>query len=350
MNYFFPNIIQKDESLDLNTDFPEKTINSGKNAITWILRNTKKIKSRKVYMPAFVCSSALNGVINAGFEPIFIDNKKDSIHCSYDDIFKNPIADVVLLVHLFGELHPDTSKITKYCNSNGLFLIHDAAQSYGIEESLMGINYPIIYSFGYGKSSSAAGGAIIRYSNLPNLRKPNYSKLIDIINRYSFYSRLYENIYKLNKLDYVLLKFCRFMGLINSNKISSMTSFQKVIAANVISKIKYQSNDRVIRYNILVDCISLNPYLKTVLSGNGLKFKFLCFCKYINEFKNYLIINKVPFYQLYPDINETKNKELKLPNFFEFSPCVFEFSTESSIPIKEIHRVGDLIKKFNIEI
>lgn len=147
MNYFFPSFLSQNDLKNISGEL-DFTVNSGENAIRLLLRSYNLPKGSKVLIPIFVCDSLKKSVIKEGLEPFYIDLKADgTFWADYSNISQQAgqIA-AVILVHLYGYLHPDTEIIMNECKQHHLPLIHDAAQSFGIDENKLTYSSGIVYS------------------------------------------------------------------------------------------------------------------------------------------------------------------------------------------------------------
>src|SRR3990167_9229671 len=135
-------------------------VDSGTGALRLLLRNLNLSKGAKVAIPAFVCDSVSRAVILEGLVPVFFDLIDATFWTDYEEKkIKDENIKAVIVVHLYGFIHPASERITRFCRDSQIKLIHDAAQSFGINESLLAAdNNGVFYSFGPGKSSTACCG------------------------------------------------------------------------------------------------------------------------------------------------------------------------------------------------
>src|SRR6185437_7507888 len=238
MNYFFPSFI---ESVDVKQNILpqlEITVNSGTNALRLLLRSFNLSPGDKIAIPAFVCDSVKFAVEQEKFTAVLLDLKPDNTFwTSYNiDYIKSENIKAVILVHLYGFIHPDSAEIIDLCKKNNIKLIHDAAQSYGIDEKLLNNGNGIVYSFGPGKSTTAAGGAWIKVleenNNIYSLSKPTFLSFQSAKAKFFLKSRIFG--YKFSKYESLLNKI---LSKINSNVIFSMSGFQLKMASYSISKL-----------------------------------------------------------------------------------------------------------------
>lgn len=351
MYYYFPNIVSEDFTLTEGESIKKKSVNSGENAIALLLRYFKLSREDKIAIPAFVCSSVVKAVNKAGCVPYYLDLFEHSYHANYDlQLLQKENIKVVILVHLYGQLHPQTEELKQYCKEHNIFLIHDAAQSYGINKKALE-GYPVVYSFGPGKSSAAAQGAIIENIAVDDILKvtepPKYPVFTDRLSQKFFLDRMYKKKVKnvgwwSNKVDSFAWR------LLNKRKdvFERMTVYQCRVAESVMELVEVKKQERIDRYQFLESIFQKKDSIKVLKSeGDNLAFKIVVEADDRKKFASYLKQNKVPYYQLYEDIS--KNEEINSLEFFnKMAPLIFEFSTEASVPMKEMERVGEILANY----
>jgi dTDP-4-amino-4,6-dideoxygalactose transaminase len=346
MNYYFPTAI---DSLQFNQDIsPELkfNVNSGANAIRTLLRSFNlPIKSR-VAIPAFVCSSVKQAVEAENLTPILFDLKpEDTFWTSYDfNLVSELKIKAIILVHLYGFVHPDAEDIANFCEGNNIKLIHDAAQSYGINEQYLMKGDGIVYSSGPGKSTAAAGGAWIKNHHIRTLFQVNKSPLLHFQNlraRLFLKSRMYG--YCLNNYEKALRLILNKI-YVNQTGIYTMSSFQLKMTSYLISNLSIISILRNERYFLLEEAIKNNPFFKIICKdSNGLNFKIVFFVlEDIDRFKLFLTQNKIPYFSLITSVE----KNHTLFNFKNNASRILEISCESSIPKEEIKRISSILQSY----
>lgn len=351
VDYYFPNIVTEDLVFTGGESIQKKSINSGENALALLLRYFKLSQGDKVAIPAFVCSSVVKAVKKAECEPYYLDLFEHSYHTNYDlELLRKENVKAIILVHLYGQLHPQTEELKKFCNEHHIFLIHDAAQSYGINKKVLE-RYPIVYSFGPGKSSAAAKGAIIENVAVDDILKftesPKYPTFVDRLSRKFFLDRMYEKrtgkgSWWSSKVDSLAWRF-----LNKRNDVPErMTNYQCKVAESVMALVDVKKQERKNRYQFLENILGNKGSIKVLKSeGDNLSFKIVVEADDQKKFASYLKQNEVPYYQLYEDLS--KNEKINSLEYFnKMAPLIFEFSTEASIPMKEIERVGDVLANY----
>jgi dTDP-4-amino-4,6-dideoxygalactose transaminase len=351
MNYFFPSLItaKEMESTDVfrNLNF---TFNSGENAIRLLLRSYGLAQGSVVALPVYVCDSLKQAVISEGFNPLYMDLKPDGsfwTDCNTEKI-KAANARVLILVHLYGFIHPDTEVLMDFCKGNHMFLIHDAAQSYGIDESRLGYSSGLVYSFGPGKSATAALGAMAQ-----GLKESYYQEHVTVKSNFSTQAIRAELFLKSRTYGYHLsfkdkLKG-RLAALLPENKqIASMSPYQVKAAALALKAIEAKRDARKKNYEILTTSLEGKHKLRIAYDdGAGLYFKLVLRVDGDAEaFKNYLTQRKVPFFSLRDSLRIGREEFNTFEHFTEAAPRLIELSTEASIPVDEIKRVAMVIQNW----
>lgn len=350
MNYFFPSILT---SLNFSKGkLPEGflSVNSGKNAIRLLLRSYKLKVGSKIALPLYVCDSLKQSVLKEGLTPLYLDLKSDGTFWSdYNlELLQKERPAAVILVHLYGFLHPDTKAVMDFFKSSNIFLIHDAAQSYGIDENALTYSSGLVYSFGPGKSSTAAGGAIVKglekgfYES--NCHPASNSSIQKFKINLFLKSRIYGFTYSL--ADKILQKLIyRFK---TKDEISKMTDFQLSAASTVMQLVNEKIGERKTRYRALKTAIEGNSLLRVSFEDEkGLCFKMvLAITGDVLKFKDYLSKNNVPFFSLSEELLLEKEKHSGYAVFSKNAQCFVELSTEASLPMEEILRVADVLKKY----
>ncbi len=347
MNYYFPGIITSKGQLSGIKPLDGFTVNSGESAMILLMRCAGIKEGDKVAIPAFVCNSLRRAIKAVGGIPVYLDLNDDHT-CITNYSLSEMAAEnckVVILVHLYGQLHPYTKQIEAFCQANHIFLIHDMAQSYGLPTADLHKDFPVVYSFGPGKSTTAAGGALIVWENnkMKNMVLPNASFPQRIRARIFLSSRVYGKKIATSSrmMEKVLDKF--FPA---SDRITRMGKLQLQAAAYVINKFETTSSARMQRWSIMHNACTHHQYLAHALPHeHTLGFKYIIDAgAYAQAFEQYLIKHGIPFYCLGKDV--ISEEKLHLPTFNKNATCFFELSCEASIPLEEITRVAVLIAAF----
>tara|TARA_B100000795_G_C22793073_1_gene437888 strand:+ start:87 stop:1133 length:1047 start_codon:yes stop_codon:yes gene_type:complete len=346
MSYFFPSpITKKDLSFSKNDDY-DSIFNynflGGKEALKLLLQSNVK-KGDKVVVPSFVCNSVLAPVLELECLPIMMDLLGNETFITNYDVEKMYGAKAVILVHLYGETHPQTASIVSWCEKNDVLLINDFAQSFSLDLLKSNLSN-IIISFGPGKSSSAAcGGVLINLKSTKEISKRNNSFLAELVVKLKSVNYFNKRIYGEGLLEGILDKigFKLYSIFIKDSSCFQMSKYQKRMAFVLLNNFERYSFLRLNRWNIIKSSFTENKNFIILNNTVGEKFKLLLFCRSENEFSKYLEINKIPFFRLFK-----KTQTTKLPFFNKNAHYMFELSIESSIDDNEINRVVSLLKLF----
>lgn len=347
MKYFFPGPLASSALPAGSLAGYLFTVNSGENALRLILRSYNIGKGARIAVPLYVCDSVKNAVLKEGMQPVYFDlHTGNSYWTNYDKaLLEKEKPSVLILVHLYGFLHPDTKDLMEYCKAKGIFLVHDLAQCYGL--NVADITYgSIFYSFSAGKSTTAAGGAIITDMDeefyTRNVKKPR--TLAAIKAALFMKSRIYS--YTLSPIERMGLRLLRRYDF--TAEITTMTSLQKKAADYVMSVIGKIKQERQLRYNLLSSAVKDNPSFTIPYSSSvGMYFKFIVYVK--NDpakFNAYLNNAQVPHFSLFNTESVARQSAKEAVNFQQNAVHFVEFSTEASLPIDEVKRVAEVLKAY----
>lgn len=344
--HLFPNPFKYSDKFPNDLGSLKFTVDSGESALRIALKSFSLPANAKIAIPAYSCNSVYQSVVKEGFIPVYFDLKPGNTYwADYDSerLLKENIK-VLIFTHLYGFIHPDTIVLNEFCKKNEIKIIHDAAQSFGVDESFFG-NDIIVYSFSSGKSSTAAaGGEICNLSKQEiGLRKPN---AVQNLSARLFFNTRYVD-YQFPKLNAKLIALLNKFGSDEVN-FFEMSDFQKTKALQAKYIAKHFGSERKERYDILKQSLSANTKLKITYDDiKGLYFKMVIFVPdKVDDFIEYLKQNSIIYYRLAKDINAVERRIESLPlfskNYFNF----VEISTERSIDLNEIKRIAGLLAAY----
>jgi len=349
ISYYFPGLIDTVRLPETKSKETSFNLNSGSNAVRLILRSFNLKQGAKVALPLYVCDSLKEAVIKEGLQPVYLDLiAPGTFWASYDErtLLEYEVA-AVILVHPYGYIHPDNEKIIKFCKDNKIFLVHDTAQSYGVDESKLEYG-SVFYSFGPGKSSTAAGGGMIKDMDTEFYKK-NVSRpsMFSNLRAYLFMkSRIYGATYSL--ADKVGLRI--ISRIHEQDKLYGMNSLQQKASNYVLQLIPKKKDERTTKYNLLKQALIGHPYLVTPYEHkDGLNFRMVIYVKEgkVEAFKSYLGHNKVPYHCLYRGISLGNENIDRLSNYKSTAHNIIDVSCEACLPISEVERVAKILKNFN---
>jgi dTDP-4-amino-4,6-dideoxygalactose transaminase len=154
----------------------------GRTALVIALKTLGVGQGKSVIVPSFTCEVVVNAVKYCGAKPIFADVDPDTFNVRPEQIeakiSKNTQA--VIFIHCYGQ-PADVNEILEVARKNDLFVIEDAAHSFGAEYhgSKVGIFGDVsIFSFTKNMNCSS-GGALVTNSDDLILKARNFLKNFD---------------------------------------------------------------------------------------------------------------------------------------------------------------------------
>lgn len=231
-------------------------VSSGTNALYLSLKALGIQKGDEVLVPSMSWHSTFTSIIMSGATPVPVDIDEDLI-ISTKDIkkFLNKKTKAVVLVHFTG-LVSKINELKKFCKSNNLYLIEDAAQAFGAkfngkragsigDIAAFSLN-PIKIFSGYGESGMICTSnkiikkklEILRYAGL--IKKKNYECHEPELNHKIDELQASLLLHKLNKVDFLIKK-----------RINNAEYYQKFLSKK-IEKPKFKKNFEHIYYTYTV--------------------------------------------------------------------------------------------------
>jgi len=158
--------------------------NSGRTALMAILKaldlepgspasaSEEAMAGKEVLLQAFTCNAAVNPVLWAGLEPVYVDCDEDNFNIDIEDLKKKITSKskVIIVQHTFG-LPAEMVKILEIAKQNNLILIEDCAHSLGAEycnQKVGTFGRAAFFSFSRDKVISSVYGGMIA-TNDPSL-------------------------------------------------------------------------------------------------------------------------------------------------------------------------------------
>lgn len=110
------------------------SFNSGRSSFFAILKTLNLPKESNVLLQAFTCNAAINPVLWANLNPIYIDCNQDDYNIDVEDLkIKITLNSKILMCqHTFG-MPANMSEIENFAKGHNLILIEDCAHSLGAE-------------------------------------------------------------------------------------------------------------------------------------------------------------------------------------------------------------------------
>ena len=210
----FKNILEK----KLQYYFPNSNFfffNHGRSGFYFLLKKLKNKHRKKVLINSLTLFEMINMIIYADYEPIFIDNKKNSFESNTIDLIDQHIDDIgfVVITHLNGlnkeifEIKNKIDQINKHRPiERKIYLIEDNAVSFGAK-----------YNDNY--SGSIGDFSILSFNIMKNITSLTGGALID--NHHIFQNDLFEDtLIKITFFDlFKKISFFFILQVLNSKLI-----------------------------------------------------------------------------------------------------------------------------------
>jgi len=223
------------EKLDYTTGKKWIYASNGKSAIYHIL---KDLNVDKILIPVYICSSVLVPLRELNIKPIFYDLDIDDLNPSIESIkklSKKYDVSAVLVASMYGN-PANLTEIEQYCKENNLFMVDDAAQSFGakLNNRYIGtFGNAGFFSFSPGKPTTGHMGSFF-WSNNSIVIKREKQCLLHHIKWINFYF----NRYKIYESNFCTKKFLSFVDRV-INKLFSfwnddICEFEKDILGGIL--------------------------------------------------------------------------------------------------------------------
>ena len=215
--------------LDLEYSF---SFNSGRSAFLAVLKGLDLESGKEVLLQGFTCNAAVNPVLEANLNPIFVD-VDDSLNMDPSDLKKkiSKKSKVVVVQHTFGK-PADLKEIKKICERHNLILIEDCAHS--LEAEFQGkkvgtFGKAAFFSLGRDKViSSVYGGVAVTDDPVLGERIKKYYNNLNQPGSYWIFQQLMHPIltsfakplYGISKLGRYLLAAFQKIGLLSKSVAS----------------------------------------------------------------------------------------------------------------------------------
>lgn len=136
--------------------------------------------SGNVAMPCYACPTIRDAIIAAGAKPVFCDIDSDDLNMSFDSFvqFCSQIEiSCVIIPSLYGN-PADLLRFEAYCSEKGIYIIDDAAQSFGAKldnKYLSSYGNAGVIAFSPGKATPAPMGALLWTEKEYSWRRTNHA-------------------------------------------------------------------------------------------------------------------------------------------------------------------------------
>ena len=317
--------------------FPKSNIflfNHGRSGFFLLLKYFNKRTKKKVLINSLTLFEMINMVIYAEYDPVFIDNKKNSFETNTIELinkYQEEIAFVVV-THLNGlnnEIFEIKNKIDQI-NKNRkqedkIYLVEDTAVSFGAKYKNVfcgAVGDFSILSFNIMKNiTSLTGGALVDNINIINSKKINFSQskvsikditkkiffvfLLQFLNSkiiFPFFFVFIKFAYKRN-INFFLRKYRTDFQTYISNSIpfdflKKISNFQLFLLSDQLEDIEFNNNIRIENSKYLYENLKDNKNLlfpQKIFNQENIYIDFPILCKK-KEYKDYIFLKSFDSY------------------------------------------------------
>lgn len=313
----------------------------------------KPLNITTILVPVYICETVLIPLKKLNIKPIFYDLDIADLNASLDSIkflAEKYNVKTLLIASIYGN-PANLIEIEKYCSANNIFLIDDAAQSFGakLDNKYIGTyGNAGFFSFSPGKPTAGHMGSFFWSEKNINIRRTNhcfvhYLKWLDFnINRYNIY----------NQTNYIFSKtinlLSRFFLKITNTINDDLCKFENELLGGILADTLADSFSFRNTYQTRFEkCFSDNQYFRVIkaLLGEPNNHKLvLVFHKddIVDQFTDYMFqcsIYAGRGYHLLSD--DLKN----LPNALKIRNKVVELPIEDNI--EKMNYLFEKVAKFN---
>ena len=264
----------------LNTDTNKKWnyASYGRISLYHIL---KPLNIDKILVPIYICSTILEPLKKLNIKPIFYDLEIEDLNASLESIdylSRKHNVTTVLIASMYGN-PANMFEIEKYCKENNIFMIDDAAQSFGSKlnhKDVGTFGNAGFFSFSPGKPTAGHMGSFY-WSDINSeiIRTKNcFAHYVRWLFFYLTRYKVYETPSFVKKIVTLLYLFTdKYINLYNDN----ICEFEKSILGGILNE-KYEFRQKY--HNKFVKKFSSNIYFKVIksLRGNPNNHKFVICC------------------------------------------------------------------------
>lgn len=307
----------------------------------------KPLDIKKILVPAYICSTILESLKKLQINPIFYDLEIEDLNASLesiDSLSKKYSIKTLLIASMYGN-PADLSKIENYCKKNNIFLIDDAAQSFGskLNDKYVGtFGDAGFFSFSPGKPTAGHMGSFF-WSNENYVIKRNNHCLSHYVRWIYFYITRYKSyesnsfIKKICTLLYIFTD--KYFDLYNDN----ICKFEKNILGGILVE-KFSFRKKY--HDIFIEKFSNNNCFKIIKSIRGVPNNHkivLCFNQrdVAKKFIEYMKDNEIFVLNGYTLLSTNFDD---LPNAKSIDKKIVELPIEDSL--KKMNYIFSKIEEF----
>lgn len=343
----------------------------GREAIKLALDISGLPKGSKVGVNGFTCFVVYQAIVEAGYEPVYIDIDGRSLNYNISTIEKAVDIKALIIQNTLGN-PVDINPIVSFCNKRGILIIEDMAHSVGSRYST-GVDVGTIgdftaLSFSQDKSiDSVSGGALVVrnkkfISKLNNIELASIdvdSQLLDrIYPSLTFQIRKLYSVY-LGKLFHFIIKKIKLlsdpMGKLTQIRYHRLQYWYANLALNSFSNL-----DKKIKHSKKIVEIYLSNLNEKIVSKNILgnydlssNIRFPIFVNNRNSLIKFLKENQIYVSDIWYDSPVAPSKLMSRTNYADNCPesekiskQIVNLPTHINVSVKEAERISALINKW----
>lgn len=326
-------------------------VDSGRKAITLLLKSFNFDRGEKVGVPCMICSSVVRAIKNADLTPVFFDIAPDFRFRFEETPLKKANIKCLILPHFFGYLNPDTRLFLEWAKENNVKIIQDTAQSY----KLLFEGKPVIecgdggiYSFGPGKAINAAGGCLVYGLNDTIAVCPNF-----VIKAWSnFYAKKLlsgrlNNRKKSNLIGFIDKINSLFVRIVKSP--FKVNSIQQKAILKLACRFEDISEERSKRWQLFYDNLNPDGFKRLPYLENSMKYKYVFYMdespagidQFIKEVESKGI--NVSHFSYFRIDNKFNNNEITIRNYNKVRHQLLEISCEATISMENTLKAIEIL-------
>jgi dTDP-4-amino-4,6-dideoxygalactose transaminase len=333
------------------------TVESGTEALALLLPSYSLASGTRVLVSAFCCDAVRRAVQLAGLQLVLCDLKTEgSIVSDYLGADWKSQVGAAIVVHLYNAAHLDTESIAELCQEHGVKLLHDAAQSYGLDDALLTNGDGAVISFGPGKATTAACGGLVT-----GVSSAFYQQAVRDVDRHAVMRLLVNQVAhhfirmrQVTTSERARNRACAHVmrsvrSRLGRKNVWSMTSYQRKAAGYAIERASVMREERIRRLEMIRGAVLANPRFRDAAAGlQGAFYKAVVHVKSDPDvFVNYLVSEGIPFYRPFDRDTLAKPEYASWHTFRATGHRFVEIPCEACLPTQEIERVARAVERFD---
>ncbi len=334
-------------------------VSSGEKGLELLLDSFSLKAGARVGVPPLICQGVFRAIKAAGLVPWFFDIGENFQIDFNEECFCKSGIRCLILPHLYGSAHPQTGEIINWCAKKNIFLIHDTAQSFGLKwknKYLIEQSNGGIYSFGPGKASFSAGGAVVFGLKEKVSFREERNVLLQWSNKKQLISRTHELNSNLNGRELVFFAEAILSRSVRKN--CSISQMQKAAIAQYFVNRDTIAEKRSRNWDIFFKKLNPNFFLHLKEHKEAMKFKYVFSVdrgsldckKFLRQSHQRGVFLRQVEAQMPEAIVRFMKKEQPLKHYRESFFKLFEVSTEATISQEQTLNAAEIMNKCMQEV